>query len=442
MLFNRKSLINLIAPLILEQLFIGTIGIADMLMVAPIGETAISGISLVDSVNMLFHSIFSAIAAGGGIICTQYLGKKEEKHANQAAKQLLLLSGVFSLIVMLVCCLGNQVILRRLFPAASSDVMHEAVTYFYLATVAYPCIMIFDACGAVFRGMGKSKVPLLGATFMCLFNIVLNALFIFVMKWGVLGAGLASLCAKAGGTTLILIFLARERGQINLKKFRKLSISRKIHWNILRLAVPGAAEDIIFNVGKLLVQGVVTSYGTTAIAANAVALSVADFVQMPAYAVGLGLVTVVGQCIGAEQKQQASFYAKKILTVSFVLEMILSGMTFIWAEPLTEMYHLTPETAAITSQLIRFHAIICGLTWIFAFNIPCVLRAASDVTFILVVSMFSMWTFRVGCSYLFREILNVGVLGVWIAMGMDWGFRGLLYLRRLRSGKWMEKKFI
>ena len=212
--------------------------------------------------------------------------------------------------------------------------------------------------------------------------------------------------------------------------------------NILRMAVPMAMEDGVFHVGKLLVQGVVTSFGTSAIAANAVALTIADFTQMPAYAIGLGLTTVVGQCIGAGEKEQAKVYAKKILMVSFLIAAGLSALTWAGAGQIAGIYRLTEETAVTASRLIRFHSLICGLTWILAFNVPCVLRAASDVNFILWVSVFSMWVFRVGCSYLFREILDVGVLGVWMAMGLDWIFRAAVFTGRLKSGKWLEKAFI
>ncbi len=442
MLFNRKSLINLMVPLILEQIFLGTIGIADMVMVAPVGETAISGISLVNSINMLFQSMFSALAAGGGILASQYLGKRERDHANGTARQLLVLSLCFSVAIAAVCCAGNQWFLRRLFPTAEAAVLKEAVTYFYLSALAYPCIMVFDACGALFRGMGESRIPLCGSSLMCVGNIFLNAIFIFGLDWGVFGAGFASLCAKAIGTALLLWFLSKRRFSISLRHMAGLRAEPVILKNIFRLAVPMAMEDGIFHVGKLLVQGVVTSYGTTAIAANAVALTVADFTQMPVYAIGLGLTTVVGQCIGAGETGQARRYAGNILKVSFVLAAVLSAATFIGAEPIARLYQLTQETKETTMSLIRFHALICGTVWVCAFNIPCVLRAASDVNFNLAVSIFSMWLFRVGFSYVFRETTDIGVLSVWMAMGMDWLFRGAVYMARFLNGAWLHKRFI
>jgi len=442
MMFSRKQLVYLIVPLIVEQVFLGTIGIADMLMVAPVGEVAISGISLVNSINMLFHSVFSALAAGGSILCIQYLGKGDDRNANSVAKQLLILSVTLAVILGLCCCLGNQFLLKSIFGNAEPQVLKEAVTYFYLSALAYPCIMLFDSCSALFRGMGESRISLAGSVVTCLTNIVLNAALIYGMGWGVFGAGLASLLAKGIGGGFLLICLGTGGRSVGLRKFAGLPRESFIVRNIMRLAVPMALEDGIFHVGKLLVQGVVTSYGTTAIAANAVALTVADFIQMPAYAVGLGMTTVVGQCIGAERKKEAQFYASHILFVSFLLEAGLAVAAYVWSGQITGFYRLTEETAAVARQLICFHSLICGVTWVFAFNIPCVLKASSDVNFVLGISIFSMWTFRVGCSYLFREFLTVGVLGVWMAMGLDWAFRGMIFYLRMRSGKWMEKKFI
>ncbi|MCI8517661.1 MAG: MATE family efflux transporter [Hungatella sp.] len=442
MMFTRRKLVDLMVPLIIEQLFLGTIGIVDMLMVAPVGETAISGISLVNSINMLFHSIFSALAVGGGILCTQYLGRGEEDHGNQAGRQLFFMAGGFSVLAAAVCCLANPLVLSGLFPTAGPDVLSEGVTYFYLAALSYPCVMIFDACGALFRGMGSTRIPLLGSVVMSVGNVILNGIFIYGLRWGVFGAGFASLCAKAAGVCCLLAVLAGGNHAVSIRKWKSLPKDRVMRRNILRLAVPMAMEDGVFHVGKLLVQGVVASFGTSAIAANAVALTIADFTQMPAYAIGLGLTTVVGQCIGAGEKEQAQMYARKILMASFLIAAGLSALTWGAAGEITRLYRLTEETAVTAGRLIRFHALICGLTWILAFNVPCVLRAASDVTFILYVSVFSMWVFRVGCSYLFREILDVGVLGVWMAMGLDWTFRAAVFTGRLRSGKWLGKAFI
>lgn len=442
MMFSRKQLVHLIVPLIVEQIFLGTIGIADMLMVAPVGETAISGISLVNSINMLFYSVFTALAAGGGILCIQYLGKGDEPNANSTARQLLRISVLISSALAAFCCAGNSFLLHGMFGNAETAVLKEAVTYFYLSALSYPCLMLFDACSSLFRGMGESQLSLAGSVVTCLSNVVLNAIFIYGLQWGVFGVGFASLLAKGAGAAFLLLCFGRGNRAIGFRKFAGLPNEFFIVKNIMRMAVPMALEDGIFHVGKLLVQGVVTSYGTTAIAANAVALTVADFIQMPAYAVGLGMTTVVGQCIGADRKKEATYYSGRILAVSFLLEAVLSVAVFLLADPITGVYRLTAETAAVTRQLIRFHSLICGTVWVFAFNIPCVLKASSDVNFVLVVSICSMWIFRVCCSYLFRECLTVGVLGVWMAMGLDWTFRAIVFSLRMRSGKWMEKKFI
>lgn len=227
-----------------------------------------------------------------------------------------------------------------------------------------------------------------------------------------------------------------------MRKFLHTGWNKNIFTGILRLAVPIGLEDSIFHIGKLLVQGVVASFGTTAIAANAVALTISEFTHMAGGAMGLAATTVVGQCMGAGESKQAEKYTKTLVAISWLVTFFICLTTYLAAGPITTMYHLSQETAAIAKQIIRLHAAACTITWVLAFNTPSALRAASDVKFILAVSVISMWIFRVGCSYLFREVLDVGVICVWLAMFLDWAFRAVVYTMRFQSGKWKTKTFI
>ena len=441
-MFDKKALTRLILFLATEQILFASIGIADMLMVAAAGEQSVSAISLVDSLNLLFHSIFSALAAGGGILFTQYFGRRDYENANYAAKHLIAAAILLSVLVAVVCFLGNHTILYALYGSAEEEVLKLSVTYFYLALSAYPMVMLYDTCACIFRGMGNTEISLCGAAVSCFSNIILNAIFIYGLNLGVLGAGLASLAAKTGGAMLMIFFLIKAKGPIRMRMFFRTGWDKKVFINILRLAVPIGLEDSIFHVGKLLVQGVVASFGTAAIAANAVALTISEFTHMAGGAMGLAATTVVGQCMGANEAAQAEKYTKTLVSISWLVTFFICLITYLAADPIAAMYHLSQETAGIASQIIRVHAIACTMTWVLAFNIPSALRAASDVKFILIFSVLSMWIFRVGCSYLFREILDAGVLCVWLALFLDWGFRAFVYTMRFRSGKWKTKTFI
>lgn len=290
--------------------------------------------------------------------------------------------------------------------------------------------------------MGNARFPFLVSLEMSLFNICLNAIFIFCFGWGVFGAGLATMTARMISSLVMFILLWRSKGIISARHFWRTGWNLPMAKNILRLAVPTGLEDSIFHIGKLLVQGVVTSFGTAAIAANAVALSVSEFTHMPGYAIGLALLTVVGRCVGARENEQAEYYIRKIGMFSLAVTAVTAALSAFLASPIAGLYQLPLETRKTAVEIIRWQALACALVWVPAFNLPDALRAASDVRFTMAVSMISMWVFRVGCSYLFREILSLGVICVWLAMFLDWGFRAAVFFVRVKSGKWKGKMFL
>lgn len=442
MLFKRKELAGLIVPLILEQLVMGTIGIADMLMVASSGENAVSGISLIDSINMLFSSMFAALVTGGTIVCTQYIGKKEPDRANFAAKHLLVVSMAFSTGIMMFCYFFRYGILNGLYGAAEQAVLEQAMIYFYFSMFSYPFLMILDCCSAIFRSMGNASLPFTVSFLMSLINIILNGIFIYGCHWGVFGAGLATFIARVVSSISIFFILYRSNNLINVRSFRKTGWDFSMVKNILRLAIPTGLEDSIFHIGKLLVQGIVTSFGTAAIAANAVALTVSEFTHMPGAAIGLSLLTVVGRCAGAGENEQARYYTRRISMLSFIITGAVAILSFLFAGPVVGLYHMSEETSGIATELVRWQALACMGIWVLAFNIPDALRAASDVKFTMIISVISMWLFRVGCSYLFRSLLDVGVICVWFAMFLDWLFRAVIFTWRFRGSKWQDRMFL
>lgn len=442
MLFNRKQLAGLIVPLVFEQLIMGTIGIADMLMVASAGETAVSGISLIDSINLLFNSMFAALVTGGTIICTQYIGKRNLEQANLAAKHLTAVAVVFSTAVALLCFLFRHAIVYGLYGAAEEEVLRQAMIYFFFSMASYPFLMMLDSGAAIFRSMGNAGLPFAVSLLMSMINIVLNAVFIFCLGWGVFGAGLATFLARVVSSAAIYVLLYRYHGVIQLQKFAGSGWSYPMVVNLLRLAVPTGLEDSIFHIGKLLVQGVVTSYGTAAIAANAVALTVSEFTHMPGFAIGLSLITVVGRCAGAGEYGQARLYVKRIAGLSFLVTGAIAILSWIFADPVVGLYHMTSSTSAIAVEIVKWQALACFFFWVPAFNISDALRAASDVKFTMAISMLSMWIFRVGCSYLFRALFPASVISVWFAMFLDWLFRALIFLTRFHGNRWEGHMFL
>ena len=212
--------------------------------------------------------------------------------------------------------------------------------------------------------------------------------------------------------------------------------------NILRIGVPNGMENGMFQVGKLMVQSLVATFGTTAITANAVAGNLSGLSTIPGAAIGLAMITVVGQCVGANDYDQARKYIRRLMIITYVSVGALNIVMFFLSQPLAGLYNLTPETQNITSNLIRMYNLACIVIWPASFTLPNAFRAANDVRFTMLVSIISMWTSRIGCSYLFALTFGLGVYGVWIAMFADWVVRAALFLWRLYSGRWKKKQYI
>lgn len=439
MLFSKKDLTRLIIPLLIEQILAVTIGMADTMMVASVGEAAVSGVSLVDTINVLLINIFSALATGGAVIASQYLGRNDEAKACDAAKQLVYAVTAVSAFIMIVALLWRTPILHTVFGSIEADVMENAKIYFLFSVVSYPFLAIYNAGAALYRAMGNSKVSMLTSLLMNGLNIVGNAILIFIFQMGVAGAAIATLISRIIGAILMLVLICNQEKPIHITSLLRFRLDFSLIKNILRIGVPNGLENGMFQFGKILTQSLIASFGTIAIAANAVGNNLASMQCLPGTAIGLAMITVVGRCIGAGDKAQAKMYAKKLmfLTHAFILFVVL--LTLLLAKPLIGLYGLSGETSQIAYQLILYHSICCVLIWPSSFTLPNCFRAASDVRYPMIISIISMWTFRIGLSYVLGGWLNLGVLGVWIAMTSDWLFRAVFFVIRFFRGKWTTK---
>lgn len=441
-LFSKKQLSKLIFPLILEQLFGVTIGMADTVMVAGCGEAAVSGISVVDAINFLFITIFSALATGGAVICSQYLGKREPENASRAAKQLLYVCLFFGLgVTLLIICL-NTPILKLVYGHLDDDVMHNAVLYFVITGFSLPFLALYNAGAAIFRTMGNSKISLYASLLMNLINVGGNAILILGFDLSVIGAATATLASRVIGAILLLVLIANPSLVIHITEFTKPGLDRKTVGSILKVAIPSGLENGMFQIGKLLTQTVVTSFGTAAISSNAVAGTIVNLVYVCGGGVGLALITVVGQCVGAREFDQAKRYAGRLLLLAMCCTTTVGTILFISAPWILSFFSISAEASEGAVMLIRTCAVAAALMHEPAFVLPNALRAAGDMRFTMLVSVISMWTMRVLLCYVFAYTFDLGVLGVWLAMYSDWVLRSILFLWRFWSGRWKNRNLV
>lgn len=440
--FSKKFLIQLILPILGEQLLAVTIGVADSIMVASVGEAAISGVSLVDSLAILFINLFSAFATGGAVVTSQYLGRKDNKNAKIAARQLFYLCFFIGLIISIILVPFKQQILSKVYGHLDAPVMQSSLIYFDFVFWYFPFLGIFNACSALFRSIGDSKVSLKVSLLMNIVNIALNALFIYVLKYGVFGAGLATFISRVFSGIFILVLIIKKDSPVKIDKIYKVRFDFPMIKRIFNISWPNAVENSVFQVGKIAVQGIVASLGMASIAANSVVNNVCTFANLPGVAVYLASTTIIGQCIGANEKKQARYYVKLLFLISYSLIFIVTIVLMFFIKDLIGLYNLGAEASQLAYDVSIVVLIFTILLWTPAFASPNFLRSAGDVKYTMVCSLFSMFTFRVIGAYVLTDHLMLGLLGVWIAMIIDWCCRSTCFLTRLKGDKWMDKKVI
>ncbi|QAT50496.1 MATE family efflux transporter [Caproiciproducens sp. NJN-50] len=440
--FSKRELVRLIWPLVIEQFLAVTIGMADTVMVATSGEAAVSGISLVDAVNTLLIQIFAALATGGAVVASQYLGSQNREGACRSAKQLLYTITAMASGITVLSVIFCRQILRFVFGGIAPDVMSNAQTYYYLTALSYPFMAIYNAGAALYRSMGNSRISMVVSILMNLINIVGNAILIYGFNWGVAGAGTATLLSRIVAAVLMLILIKEKENLIFIENIFRFEFHPDMIRKILAIGVPNGLENGMFQVGKLLVQNLITTFGTSAIAANAIANSVSSFSNIPGNAIGLGLITVVGQCVGAEDYDHAVFYTKRLMKAAYLSMGMINVALFLFAGPIVGVFHLSAAATASASQILTCFAVFNAVIWPVSFTLPNALRAAGDARFTMVTSMLSMWVFRIGFSYILSLLLGLGLPGTWFAMYIDWVVRSLVFLIRFSGGKWKQRRVI
>lgn len=440
-LFSNQALKRLIIPLIIEQTLAVTVGMADTMMIATRGEAAMSGVSIVDSIAVLMIGLFGALATGGAVVAAQFIGRKDSENASKAANQLVVAIGSVSLFIMAVALIFNKQILQLIYGNVEADVMGYARTYFYITAVSFPFLALYNAGAALFRAMGNSKISMKVSLTMNAINIVGNAFFLFVMHMSVDGVALATLISRIVAAIVMTMMIRKPSNPIHIDEHFRLGFDWKIIKRILNIGVPNGLENSVFQIGKLMVQGITASFGTTAIAANAVANTIASFEVIPGSAMGMAMITIVGQCVGADDEKQMRYYTKKLLKIATIAIIFVNIVVMIGLDGIVMLYSLEEETAALAKQLMILHGLFAMMIWPLSFVLPNALRAANDVKFTMVASMFSMWTFRILFSYILAKGMNLGVVGVWLAMFIDWGFRSICFVTRFWKGGYRKHSF-
>ena len=437
-LFSNRDLWQLIIPLIIEQFLLIFVGLADSIMVASVGEAAVSAVSLIDTIMVLIINLFTALATGGAIIAGQALGRRSQEDSCEAAEQTLLFSALLSLVITATMYGGKWFILNVVFGQIEAEVMYNCDLYLMIVSASIPFLAMYNAGAAMFRAMGNSKTPMKMSLAMNSINLFGNAILLYGLKWGIEGAAIPTLLSRVFAGLWMLFLIQRKKYTIHVRSLTGLKLKPRLMGKILHLGIPYALENSMFQLGKIIVLSLVTSFGTASIAANAVSNSIAMFAILGGMSINYALSSVSARCVGANDFEQVRYYTRKLMKYDYII-LLVSNVLVVLALPfIIFIYNLSPETSAMVREIILMHSVCAIFIWAPSFTIPNTLRAANDVTFCMVVSVVSMWIFRIGFSYILGQYAQLGVLGVWMAMIIDWAVRSVFFIARYRGTKWQH----
>lgn len=441
-LYNNLDLRKLLIPIIVEQLLSSLMGTADTMMVSNIGSAAISAVSLVDSINILVIQALSALSAGGAILCSQYLGSKNQKEANRSAQQVLFVMVVLSVMLSAFCLIFRDPLLRLIFGKVEPDVMTNSQIYFLFTLLSFPFIGLYDAGASIMRSQNNSRNPMIISVISNFMNIAGNAVLIFGFQMGVEGAAISTLISRIFCAVVVIWQLRSDHAPISIRNYFSIRPDFHLIKKILFIGIPSGIENSMFQFGKLAIQSTVSTLGTVAIAAQAMTNILENLNGIAAIGIGIGLMTVVGQCLGANRQDEAIYYIKKLSWLAEAVVIASCLLVFALTKPITIIAGMEPASAKLCLSMVTFITIVKPLSWVLAFIPPYGMRSAGDVKFSMITSCCTMWLCRVSlCIYLCR-VWGFGPIAVWIGMFCDWTLRAIIFSIRFHSRKWLNHHVI
>lgn len=441
-LYPTKAMFALLIPIVVEQFLNSFMGMMDTMMVSNVGSEAISAVSLVDSINNLIIQIFAAMASGAAIICSQFLGSGKQDISNKAAKQVVLTVLTISLSLTIFGLILRKPLLRLIFGQIEEEVMAQAQIYFLITVLSYPFLALFNAGAAFFRAGGNSRFPMKVSVISNFINIFGNALLIFGLQMGVAGAALATLVSRIFSAVVIFFFLRKPRQVIVVRNYLAIRPDMSLIWKILAIGIPSGIENGMFQFGKLAIQSTVSTMGTQAIAAQAMTNIMESVNGIAGVGVGIGLMTMVGQAMGAGRKEEARYYIVKCTQLG--LAGILISCLFVLGicKPVTWLAGMEPVSAQMCFEMVTAITIAKPLFWAFSFIPAYGMRAAGDVRFSMITSTVTMWCLRVALCVFLVKAFDMGPMAVWYGMFTDWAVRGVVFFCRFKSGRWMKQTVV
>lgn len=440
--FSNKYIFAFLLPVIFEQLMVAGLTMADTFMVSKLGETAVAGVALVTRIDNFAKQFFVALGQGGTVVLAQYIGASDSFNAKKSLKDNIRIVVGIGLLIMLIMVLFKNGVLNLLFGGAEKDVLSISEKYFTVTAFSYPFVALYYVASATFRAMGESKLPFYSSIVMMILNIFLKYIFIFHLDMGVTGAGLSTLIAMATIGIILLIILHGKHNQVSLSGFFSFDFDGKMAGRILKVSVPNGIEQGMFQLGALMIAGLVSGLGAASIAADHYARTISPLLHSMGSAFNAVTMVIIGQCMGADNPSEAKFYVKHLLKIDYIMTTAVAILFMIFLKPLIALFGGSGEAQNLAFWIMIIYSICSCFLYPSSFALASALRGAGDTRFVMVISTLSMFLFRIGAAYIFVHLFKMGVIGTWVAMVSDWLIRSAVFFIRYKGGKWQQNKVI
>ncbi len=440
--FSNAALWAMIIPLLIEQLLQVVVGLADTLMVSYAGEATVSGVSLDTMIYNIFIYLFTAVATGGAVVVSQYLGSGDRDNADLAASQIFYINMVLSVACTAAILLLGNAILSGLYSGVEPAVMDACRIYLRIVTLSFPANAVYNAGAALYRSMGKTRTTMYVSIAMNLLNVAGNAIGVFILHAGAAGVAWPTTISWYFAAFIMTTLCLREENAVCLRPGKAVSFHKAMAFRILKIAIPGGIENGLFQLAKVVLGSLIATFGTAQIAANGIGQTIWSFAALVSVAISPVYITVVGQCMGAEDADAADYYMRKLTRLTVLLAVLWNAAVILILPVILPLYDVTAETKRLVFLIVVIHNLFAGIIQPFSMPLAAGLRAAGDVKFAMYSAIFCTVVLRTALSFLLALWLHMGVVGIALAMGLDWTVKAALDLLRYRGGRWRSLKVI
>ncbi len=441
-IFTNSILKAMIVPLVVEQLLQMVVGLADTMMVSYAGEAVVAGVGLDTMIYTIFIYLFTAISAGGSVVVAQYIGSKDRSNGNLAASQIFHLAGVVSVVCMVLMLFFGSALLQIMYPATELETMAACKTYMWIVALSFPANAIYNAGAALYRTMGKTSVTMKVSLLANIVNVIGNAIGIFVLHAGAAGVAWPTTISWYVAAIVMTVLCFRENQEVRVELKRMLRLDTRMSKRILGVAIPNSVESTLFQAAKVVLGILVATFGTSQIAANSTGQTFWSLAACMGTSMSTVFITVIGQCVGARDEAAAEWYMRKLTRMSVVLAVIWNAAVMALTPLLLPLYDLSSHTKYLILVIVAIHNLFSATVQPFAMPLSSGLRAAGDVKFTMWSSIFCTVVCRTFLSFLLAKWLGMGVIGIALAMALDWCIKAGLDIWRFKSGKWKNKRVI